>query len=63
MGLSMLSRGSEDSKLKWIFTLYDVDDDGVITADELLKIVIAVNEMMGPHGNFQLYLKDLCITP
>lgn len=47
IGLSVLTRGSIDDQLKWIFTLYDLNGDGVITRDELVKIVNSVQDLMG----------------
>ena len=34
--LSVLSRGTPQQKLKWLFRLHDIDDNGVIAKDELL---------------------------
>jgi Ca2+-binding EF-hand superfamily protein len=46
-GLSTLSRGSLDEKLRWAFSLYDINGDGCITRDEMTDIVTAVYELMG----------------
>ena len=37
IGLSVLSRGSVNEKLEWIFDLYDIQKDGVITVDEVRR--------------------------
>ncbi|KDR10791.1 Kv channel-interacting protein 1-like [Zootermopsis nevadensis] len=46
-GLSILSRGSLDEKLRWAFSLYDINGDGRITRSEMTDIVTAVYELMG----------------
>lgn len=47
IGLSVLTRGTIDEQLRWIFTLYDINGDGIITKDELNKIVNSVHDLMG----------------
>lgn len=46
-GLSILSRGSMDEKLRWTFSLYDINGDGRITREEMTDIVTAVYDLMG----------------
>ena len=36
--LSVISKGTERDKLMWTFTFYDVDHDGVISKEEMLKV-------------------------
>lgn len=43
----MLSRGTLDEKLRWIFNLYDINRDGKVTKDELLLVITSVYELMG----------------
>lgn len=45
--LSSLSRGSILEKLRWIFSLYDINGDGFITKQELLTIVRSIYELLG----------------
>lgn len=51
MGLSILSRGTMDEKLRWIFNLYDLNRDGKVTKDELLLVVTSIYELMGKYTN------------
>lgn len=51
MGLSILSRGTMDEKLRWIFNLYDLNRDGKVTKEELLLVVTSIYELMGKCTN------------
>ena len=37
--LSVISKGTTHDKLSWAFTFYDVDNDGVISKEEMLKVL------------------------
>lgn len=47
IGLSVLTRGSLEEKLDWVFTLYDVQRKELIGIEELLNVTQAIYEMMG----------------
>lgn len=51
MGLSILSRGTMDEKLRWIFNLYDLNGDGKVTREELTLVVSSVFDLMGKCTN------------
>ena len=37
-------------RLKWTFTLYDLNKDGYITKQEVMNVMVAVHELMGIHA-------------
>lgn len=45
--MSILSRGTLEEKLRWTFTLYDINGDGCVTKEELTEIVSSVYDLMG----------------
>lgn len=45
--LSTLLRGTMEEKLRWTFSLYDINGDGFITQEEMIDIATAVYELMG----------------
>lgn len=50
--LSVISKGTPHDKMLWAFTFYDLDRDGVISKDEMIKVTDAIHELMGEgqHG-------------
>ncbi|KZS12889.1 putative a-type potassium channel modulatory protein [Daphnia magna] len=52
LAISALSRGSLADKLRWVFTLYDSDGDGVIHRSEIRDVILAAYRMGGRNqGN------------
>ncbi|TPX54681.1 hypothetical protein PhCBS80983_g05845 [Powellomyces hirtus] len=45
--LSVTSRGRLDEKLVWSFQLYDINNDGYVTREEMYQIVEAIYKMVG----------------
>ena len=45
--LSKVSRGSIEEKLQWVFDLYDLDGDGLISKNEMVDVVSSIYEMLG----------------
>uniref|UniRef100_A0AC34FWD3 EF-hand domain-containing protein n=1 Tax=Panagrolaimus sp. ES5 TaxID=591445 RepID=A0AC34FWD3_9BILA len=46
-GLSVITRGTMDEKIEWIFCLYDVNDRGIIGHAELLLVTQSIYELLG----------------
>ncbi|XP_044010535.1 Kv channel-interacting protein 2-like isoform X1 [Aphidius gifuensis] len=52
--LSKVSRGSVEEKLQWIFGLYDLDGDGLISKTEMMDVVGSIYEMLGRYTQPQI---------
>ena len=59
VSLSTLLRGTTYEKLRWTFTLYDLNKDGYITKQEVTNVVLAVHELMGIHGSPQVHFHSI----
>lgn len=46
-GLSILLRGNLEDKLRWAFTLYDTNGDGLVTKTDMTEVVTAIYALMG----------------
>ncbi|XP_068246003.1 A-type potassium channel modulatory protein KCNIP2-like isoform X2 [Palaemon carinicauda] len=51
MGLSVLLKGTLQERVNWIFNLYDINNDGYITKEELIDIVTSIYDLMGDEAN------------
>ncbi|XP_069163014.1 A-type potassium channel modulatory protein KCNIP1 isoform X2 [Procambarus clarkii] len=51
MGLSVLLKGTLQERVNWIFNLYDINNDGYITKEELIDIVTSIYDLLGDQGN------------
>jgi len=64
--LSVISKGTTRDKLLWAFTFYDVDHDGVISQDEMLKVMESIHELMGGntvgHNDSKLHVRRVFET-
>lgn len=45
--LSILERGTIRERMEWVARLYDLDGDGLISADELEDVIFSVFDLMG----------------
>ena len=54
--LSALARGSVQDKLRWIFSLYDLDHDGMLSRSELQKVILSVYLLVGRgHSSYETF--------
>lgn len=61
MWLSRISRGTQEDKLRWIFDLYDVDGDGIISKSDLTNVIKSIYLILGRRAEQiadQKYLKE-----
>lgn len=57
--MSMLSRGTFEEKLQWVFNLYDFDGNGSFTLEDMLEISTSVQEMLGKSTEPSIYDRGL----
>ena len=68
MAIDIATCQTEESKLVWVFKLYDVDNDGIIDIDEMASIMETLDslEFAGPRKSKKrkirfIFLFDLSI--
>ena len=44
--LSVMERGEEKEKIDWVFRVFDINADGVITQDELRQVFSAIDQLV-----------------
>ena len=54
--LSSLSKGSEEEKILWSFRFYDINKDGIISRDEMIKVCDSIIS----HQSQLQHTKSLC---
>merc|ERR1712129_140196 len=47
LGLTIISEGSREDGLRWIFMLYDVNKEGVIKIEEMVEVITAIFNFFG----------------
>ena len=47
--LSVISKGTTEDKLLWAFTFYDVNHDGVISKEEMIKVRTRIRVLSMRH--------------
>lgn len=60
--LSITSRGSFEKRLRWAYSMYDMDHDGFISKNEMLTMIKAIYKMVGEkeiHRTMQDHLTPL----
>ncbi|CAG0881232.1 unnamed protein product [Cyprideis torosa] len=45
--LSLIFRGEPDDRLHWLFSMYDINRDGVLSQEEILEVTTAIYDLMG----------------
>ncbi|XP_064486495.1 neuronal calcium sensor 2-like isoform X2 [Ornithodoros turicata] len=48
LAIGVTSSSSSEERLKWAFRMYDINKDGRIEQKEMIKIIQALYEMLGP---------------
>ncbi|XP_040572763.1 neuronal calcium sensor 1 isoform X2 [Lepeophtheirus salmonis] len=48
--LSVICKGTTHDKILWAFKFYDVDKNGFISKDEMVKVSDSIHELMGVNG-------------
>lgn len=59
IAFSILTKGSIHEKLRWIFRLYDLDCDGVISKDEMKIVINSFYEMVNNQNDVDSFVNKI----
>ncbi|GFG40873.1 hypothetical protein Cfor_08903 [Coptotermes formosanus] len=62
LGLSIVMKGTLQERLRWAFSLYDVNHDGYVTRAEMLAVISAIYDLMGDSGNAADHCPELHVN-
>ncbi|CAF5171410.1 unnamed protein product, partial [Rotaria magnacalcarata] len=51
MAINITAKGNPEKKLKWAFKMYDIDSNGSIDRQEMLKIIESIYDLLGAGGS------------
>lgn len=62
LGLSVVMKGTLQERLRWAFSLYDVNHDGYITRAEMFAVISAIYDLMGNSGHVADHCPELHVN-
>eukprot|EP00092_Neocalanus_flemingeri_P002298 GFUD01002453.1.p1 GENE.GFUD01002453.1~~GFUD01002453.1.p1 ORF type:complete len:235 (+),score=54.74 GFUD01002453.1:42-746(+) len=57
--LSVLTKGSEEEKILWSFEFYDVNRDGIISRDEMIKVTDSIYDLVGAETHPKIKMQNV----
>lgn len=57
--LSVLSKGSIQEKIQWTFQFYDVNRDGIISRDEMVKVTDSIYDLVGNETHPRVKMQNV----